>query len=388
MKKAAEEAEKKKDSHAGRRRQEVPDTRTFQQDSNLEDTSWEKQDNIPDRWDEKLTPNIPKKTIAKVRKPLKIMKWFGFDSESDNTDDSDSTEWTEVDRKTKQEEKRKRQRKKKKDLEEATATRAASMIGIGPVNLNRLDENRKANMDFETSKIKIVKDILAEELDYDPEELEELDIVETKLSTKGDGMIYVALPNKDQLREIHVRKAELQNDHIIIRNYIPPSFFERFTYLNKISKDKRSEDPSLRTLVRFGRKYLEIFVKTKGEESPFRNIKIEDFTEIKDVPSFDHSIKWRRTVDKPPRRRMRRQSTEVSDNTRDPTKRKNNLNSENRTNPLIRQLSKDGRPEQDNKKKKMDSSSEEDDAEDMEDEYSDTDRNEDPARGKKYPSAK
>ena len=48
----------------------------------------------------------------------------------------------------------------------------------------------------------------------------------------------------------------------------------------------------------FGRKDVKIYVKYRGEGTPFRQVSIEDFTDK--VPPFNHSIKWRRQEDKPP----------------------------------------------------------------------------------------
>ena len=60
--------------------------------------------------------------------------------------------------------------------------------------------------------------------------------------------------------------------------------------------------------MRFGRKYIEIYVKYRGEGTPFKLVKMEDFTEIDKVPPFDHETRWKWTTDKPYRSRMRRNS--------------------------------------------------------------------------------
>ena len=49
----------------------------------------------------------------KVRKPPTVTKWFGIDSNSDDTEEDDKAEWTDVDRKNKSEEIKKRKIKRK-----------------------------------------------------------------------------------------------------------------------------------------------------------------------------------------------------------------------------------------------------------------------------------
>ena len=52
------------------------------------------------------------------------------------------------------------------------------------------------------TKILIVKELLARELEYDEEELEELDIRETRLVTKGEGVIYMVMGDQDQVKDL------------------------------------------------------------------------------------------------------------------------------------------------------------------------------------------
>ena len=112
------------------------------------------------------------------------------------------------------------------------------------------------------------------------------------------------------------------------------------------------EDNDIKTQLRFGPKDIDIYVKYKSEGVPFKPVRSEDFTDATRVPDFDHTIKWKCFLDKPPRRKLgagsrtdnrvaRGQTTE----TEDPTKGK-----------LIRQHSNTSDKSQ-NKKHKMGSSS-------------------------------
>ena len=78
----------------------------------------------------------------KVRKPPMIKDWFGFETET-SSEDTDENEWQEVDRKKRGEVKRKQKRKKRKEIEKMTATKAAHIVGIGPVNKGQLDKHLK-----------------------------------------------------------------------------------------------------------------------------------------------------------------------------------------------------------------------------------------------------
>ena len=58
------------------------------------------------------------------------------------------------------------------------------MVGVGPVDRELMEKHRADKIPFGKSKILAVKDILAKQLYYDEEELEELMIAETRLVTK------------------------------------------------------------------------------------------------------------------------------------------------------------------------------------------------------------
>ena len=315
-------------------------------------------DVVPDIWEDRL-PKSSKQ--VKIRKPPKIEKWFGFDSDSDEADTDDS-EWSEVDRKKRREEKKKAQNRKKREIEQMTAMKASSMIGIGPIDSNWVERHKNEKIKFEDSKVLIVKELLARELEYNEEELEELDIRETRLVTKGDGIIYMAMGDQDQIKEIYKRKAELKNDDLTVRSYIPPNYFDRFTHLNRVCKEKREEDSQIKTQIRFGKKDIEIFVKYKNEGAPFKQIKLEEFTDMSKVPGFDHSISWKRYTDKPPRRVVIRPAGRHE---QDQTTRPSSLTAPTPANPLIRQHSIEQDTVTAGKKAKLNSRSSDD--EEMED---------------------
>ena len=58
----------------------------------------------------------------------------------------------------------------------------------------------------------------------------------------------------------------------------------------------------MKTQLRFGKVDIEVYTKVKGEETGYRKVDLDDFTDMRAVPSFNYGMKWKRYVDKPPRR--------------------------------------------------------------------------------------
>ena len=154
---------------------------------------WEERDELPAEWEELL----PRKQLPKVRKPVQISQWFGFKSETD-TSDTDDGEWLEVDKKKRKEEKKKLARRKKKELEILNSTKASCMVGIGPFNDELMDDLRCRRVNFEEAEVIVAKDFLKNRLNFENFELDKINIMETKLSTKKDDIIYLALESQDQ----------------------------------------------------------------------------------------------------------------------------------------------------------------------------------------------
>ena len=188
------------------------------------------------------------------------------------------------------------------------ALKARNMVGLGPIGIEDIEYRRSSQVGFEAAKKLAVKDFLADNLGYNKEELDSMEIAETR-STRTEGEILnVAFASNDDVREIHIRKAESQNDEITVRNYIPPNFFERYKALNKICNEKRLDNKNLKTQLRFGKKDIEVFTKIRGESTGFKLVKLNEFTAIDDLPGYDHSIKWKITPDRPPRRKVNYQN--------------------------------------------------------------------------------
>ena len=104
----------------------------------------------------------PKRSKAKVRKPVEINWWFGdevsdMESEGSSLDDS---EWLEVDRKRLRNEKRRRAKQRRRRREEETCTKARAMLGVGPVTLGARKHFKELTENKTKARELIVRDIL------------------------------------------------------------------------------------------------------------------------------------------------------------------------------------------------------------------------------------
>ena len=177
------------------------------------------------------------------------------------------------------------------------------MIGIGPIKMKSINyHNEKVKKIYE-AKVMSAKEFLGFFLKFEEDELKEMNIVETKLSSGNDEIMYIALEDREHVRDIHRRKAQCKNDDILVRNFIPPQIYQRYMSLNKLCSDRRKEDTELRTQIRFGKIDLEVLTKEKGTQDPFKNIDLKQFLGDDTLPMFDHNIKWTYRPDRQPRRR-------------------------------------------------------------------------------------
>ena len=237
-----------------------------------------------------------KEKETKITKETKIAvkHWFGYDKTDDEettTDDDDSEngkEWTTIERKERKKEKERKRKMKRNMRKEETARKAQSMVGLGPIDWNHYEKELKEENDYEKVKLNLAIKHLRKYYKYDDKEIEQIEILETKITVKDEIFIYIALKDSQDIRDIYRRKAEIRRDDIYLRTYIPPQFFSRFSAINKICRDKRDENPDIKTQVRFGQKDLEIFTKHKGSEEPYQKENLQEFIGEQKIPDFDH----------------------------------------------------------------------------------------------------
>ena len=161
----------------------------------------------------------------------------------------------------------------------------------------------KKTRNYSQAKTWAVKAHLAQHYCYNQQELDALDILETKRTNKDD-IVYIATANEMDIKDIYSRKAECRSDDTTVKIFIPPQFYSRFSALNRICADKRSRDESLKTQIRFGERDLVILTKEKGSQEPYYTENLNVFTEGEELPEVDMTIKWRFHEDRPPRRRV------------------------------------------------------------------------------------
>ena len=166
----------------------------------VENTEKVEETNIPDCWEDR-EPLLPAFNCLPLKQKLKVRK----------------PGWLEVDRKKKSEEKRKKLKNKRKARETECLTKSGHMAGLGPIRMSDVtDLMARKHIGFEEAKVRV----LADQLGYNSDELDELSVVETKFATKGENVLYVAMSLQEHIKKIHMRKAESWNNHIIVRNYV------------------------------------------------------------------------------------------------------------------------------------------------------------------------
>ena len=272
---------------------------------------WTRQKRIPNDWTTGMQAEVRPLENKVIEKKVKhaVKHWFGSDSSSEEEDDQDEEKeemnWNIVERKKRRQEKSRKMKEKKKKRKEEVFRKAQHMVGLGPIDSDILEKHLEIERNnFEKAKEGTVKEHLKKYYKYNKRELEELEILETKYNPKGEGLIYIAVAEREQIRDIYKRKAECKRDETTLLNFIPPQIYKRFVALNKLCTARRMEDKSLKTQVRFGKSDLEVLTKIKGGEDPFKTVSLEQFLGEDTIPEFEEDVKWQAHKDRAPRRRV------------------------------------------------------------------------------------
>ena len=256
--------------------------------------------NNPDRPATRKNMKIHECKQDKIRK---IHHWFGNSTEEDSSDNEQNEDWNLIDRESRKQARKKRALDRKNRQKAEIALKAKRMAGLGPISDQDIEIQMRKTRNYSQAKIWAVKAHLAQHYRYNQDELDDLDILETKRTNKDD-IVYIAMANEIDIKDIYARKAECRSDDTTVKIFIPPQYYNRFSALNRICADKRSRDESLKTQIRFGDKDLMILTKEKGSQEPFYSEDLESFIDGEELPEVDMSIKWRFHEDRPPRRRV------------------------------------------------------------------------------------
>ena len=250
-----------------------------------------------------------KSKVKKVRKPVALKNWFGTKSEetSESSDSSqeegDKFKWKEVDREKLNQRKKEEKRKKIKEKKRELCTRMQYMVGVGPIEEDSIRYFAAQGLDDEEARKSAVREYLRYFLAYNQEELDDLEIIETKRATK-DKIVYCALDKKEDVKEIHSRRAASQNDELKTRDYIPPQMWSRYMGLANRAMERRAEEKDLKTQVRWGERDVEIWTKKKGTEDNLEKRDIDEFMNGKELPEIDLNIKWKAARNRRDRREL------------------------------------------------------------------------------------
>ena len=149
--------------------------------------------------------------------------WFSenfSESDLDSSQGEESGQWTEVERQRQNQNKRKEKKLKIKQRMKDLETKMKHMVGVGPIPMESIEHFEKNSKDQNEAMIKSVKEYLKYYLQFDDTELQEMNFMDTKKAAKDD-VIYFALEDQQDIREIYYRKAASGNDDLCVRDYNP-----------------------------------------------------------------------------------------------------------------------------------------------------------------------
>ena len=185
-------------------------------------------------------------------------------------------------------------------LEAKVSKKAKHMIGLGPIRRASVNYFHEICADFEEAKRMAIDEYLSEYLQLEEEERKNFVILETSISKSDDELIYITLQDFDSVREIKSRVAEVKNDEITMRNFIPPQYWTRYKFLSNYCADKRSADENIKTIIRFNDTDIEVLFKNKKVENQYNIVPLKDIEkEVRSIPRFDHSVTWVKQQDRP-----------------------------------------------------------------------------------------
>ena len=176
------------------------------------------------------------------------------------------------------------------------------MIGLGPIRRASINYFNDICADFEEAKRMAIDEYLSEYLQLDEEDRNFFVILETSIVKSDDELIYVTFKDFDSVREIKSRVAEVKNDEIIMRNFIPPQYWSHYKFLSNYCAEKISEDDNIKTMIRFNDTDMEVLFKNKKVDNQYYLVPLKDIeTEVGSIPKFDHSVSWVKRQDRPPK---------------------------------------------------------------------------------------
>ena len=127
-------------------------------------------------------------------------------------------------------------------MQAKTARRAKHMIGIGPILKQSVGYFHDITSDLEEARRMAVNEYMMTYLQFSEEELENITIVDTMTAKTDEEIIYVTFKEHSTIRDIYSRVAEIRNDQIQTRIFVPPQFWDRYQCINQYCAEQRSNE--------------------------------------------------------------------------------------------------------------------------------------------------
>ena len=236
----------------------------------------------------------------KMKENLKMGDSSQLHGESDWSWDEGEGEWEGTeDRLEREKRKRIHRYRKRKVLKEKTARKGKHMIGLGPICRQSIGFFNDVTADYEYAKVLAVNEYLMEYLQISEEDMKDFTVVDTMIAKREEDLIYVTFKEYEAIREIHRRTAELKNEEIMVQNYIPPQFWERFSHLNRYCMDLKNDDKDVKFQIRFNDKDLEVLIKNRRTDEHYYILPLEDIEKKGEIPKFNYSITWTKRTTNP-----------------------------------------------------------------------------------------
>ena len=251
--------------------------------------------------------------VVKVKKTELKKKDEDLKLDTTLSPDEDDWSWEESDRDwdgtegKREEEKRKKllRYRKKKLLVAKTARRAKHMIGIGPILKQSVGYFLDITSDLEEARKMAVNEFLMTYLQFTESELDNIMIVETMTAKTDEEIIYVTFRDHSTIRDIYGRTAEIRNDEIQTRIFVPPQFWDRYQVINQYCAEQRMKNKDLKTQIRFGDTDIEVMLKDRSKDEGYSVLDLKVIEVNGSIPKFNHEVQWRKRIERLPRNSLK-----------------------------------------------------------------------------------
>ena len=223
------------------------------------------------------------------------------------------TEWDGTEnRQEKNREKKEKEKLKRKERIEKAAFIGRCTVGLGPIKEQSFKYFNRITGDFNDAKKMAAAEYLTGYLKFNHDDMSDMDICDTKVSPKGDDILYVVFDCPEKALNVRRRIADCQDPRIKTRDYIPPQFFLRYTALSRYARDLRSGNNKLKTQIRFGLNDISLYTKTKGQDEPFQEEDMDYIVKTFKLPDIEANASWKRKSDFPTWRKASPEIREVN----------------------------------------------------------------------------